>query len=172
MPNKRRMVLSLVANLGLLLTSSAMVLSGFVIQLNYHMGHHGDIDKTSPVFGMTYMGWSDIHLVSIVIVSFLAGVHTIMHWKWYKAIVRKKLFARNKLLITLTFVFIAVAATGYIPLCIRLSGGPETIRKFFIEIHDKIALPLFIYLIIHVAKTLRWYFGSFKKLLKYRMETL
>jgi len=98
MPRKHRQILSLITNLGLLLAGSAMALSGLVIQFSYHMGHH---DKTFPVLGMSYVGWSSSHLVSIVIVSFLAAIHITLHWKWYKTIVRKKLFAKNHLAIIL-----------------------------------------------------------------------
>jgi hypothetical protein len=164
MQNKSRLVLSLITNLGLLLTGSVMALSGLIIQLNYHMGRHGTIDQTCSVFGMTYTSWSDTHLVSIVIVSFLAVIHINLHRKWYNRTIQKKLHAGNRLLITLTFVFIAVVATGYIPLFIGVSGGSEVIRKYFIEIHDKIALVLFIFLIVHIAKRFRWYIYSFKKL--------
>jgi len=168
MQKKSRQVLSLITNLGLLLICSAMALSGLVIQLNYHMGHHGTIDKTGLVFGMSYIGWYYSHLVSIVMVSFFAVIHFILHWRWYKAIVRKRLFAENNLVIILTIVFIVAATTGYIPLFIRLSSGTEVIRKAFIEIHDKIALVLLVYIIIHVSKTLRRFIASFKKLQIYR----
>jgi len=171
MQSKNRLILSLIINLGLLSAGATMVLSGLVIQFNYHMGHHGDVDKTLSVFGMTYTGWSDIHLISIVMVSFLAAIHIILHLKWYKAIMQKRLFNKNNLMIVLMTVFIAVAITGYISLFVRLSGGSEAIRKSFIEIHDKIALVLFIYLIIHVAKKLGWYISSLKKLLKYQNIT-
>jgi hypothetical protein len=157
MQNKSRLVLSLIINLGLLLTGSAAALSGLVIQLNYHLKYHAEIDKISMVFGMNYTGWSNSHLFSIVMLSFLAVIHFILHWKWYKTIVQKKLLAQNNLMITLTTVFITAAITGYIPLFIRMSGGSEVIRKTFIEIHDKISLVLLVYLIIHVAKRFRWF---------------
>jgi hypothetical protein len=164
MPNKKRQVISCITNLGLLPASAAMAWSGLVIQLNYHMGHHGAINKASLVLGMTHAGWSDIHLTAIAIVSFLAVIHIILHWKWYKTIVLKKLFAKNHLIITLTAIFIAVAITGYTPLFVKWSGGSEVIRKSFIEIHDKLALVLLIYLMIHVSQKFRWFISSFKKL--------
>jgi hypothetical protein len=49
MQKKSRLVLSFVTNLGLLLTESAVVFTGFKIQLEYHMGHHGSIDKGNLV---------------------------------------------------------------------------------------------------------------------------
>jgi hypothetical protein len=163
MPRKNRRILSLITNLGLLLAGSAMALSGLVIQFSYHMGHHGTIDKAFPVLGMSYVGWSNSHLVSIVIVSFLAAMHITLHWKWYKTIVRKKLFAKNHLAIILTIVFVVVATTGYIPWFIKLGGASEATRKAFIEVHDKLAFVLFAYLAIHVTKTYRWFIASFKK---------
>ena len=156
--------MSLVTNFGLLLTGFAMVLSGFVIQFNYHMGHHGSIDKSNLVLGISYVGWSGIHKTSIAIISFFAIAHIILHWKWYKAIVRKNLFVKNKLVITLTILFIIVAITGYIPWCMDMVGGQYAIRKSFIEVHDKLTFILIVYLVIHVIKRMRWFIASFKKL--------
>lgn len=161
---KKTLVVSLVTNLGLLLTGFAMALSGFVIQFSYHMGHHGSIDKSNLSLGINYVGWSGIHKISIVIISFLAIAHIILHWKWYKTIVRKNLFGKNKLVITLTILFIIVAITGYIPWYKDLAGGQDATRKSFIEVHDKLTFILIVYLVIHVIRRMRWFITSFRKL--------
>ena len=77
-------------NLGLLLFGSAMVFSGLLIQIGYHMGHHGEIDTNNLILGLNYFNWSDIHLISIILVSIGMVFHIVLHWKWYKAVVRKK----------------------------------------------------------------------------------
>ncbi len=56
---------SFLINLGLLLFGLAMVFSGLLIQISYHMGHHGEIDTNHLVLGLNYFNWSDFHRVSI-----------------------------------------------------------------------------------------------------------
>jgi hypothetical protein len=160
------MKLKFIINLGLLLISSAMVFSGLLIQFVYHMGHHGEIDADNLVLGINYFGWSDFHKISIVIVSILMIFHIILHWKWYKTIVKKDLLAKNKQVITLTIVFIIVAITGYIPWFIKITGGSGLARKFIIEIHDKLVFVLFLYLVLHVTKRFKWFMMTFNKLKK------
>jgi hypothetical protein len=161
---KEDLVASLVTNLGLLLTGMAMAFSGFLIQFSYHMGHHGGIDQSTLVLGLTYAGWSEIHKISVVIISFLSSAHIILHWKWYKAIVRKKSFGKTKLVSTLTILFLIVAITGYIPWYIDLAGGQDATRKSFIEVHDKLTFILIVYLVIHVIRRMKWFITSFRKL--------
>jgi hypothetical protein len=151
-------------NLGLLLFGSAMAFSGLMIQFNYHMGFHVETYTNDLVLGINYIGWSDIHKISIIFISMFMIFHTILHWKWYKTIIKKNLITKNKQVIVLSIIFIFVAITGYIPWLIKLTGGEDTTRKVFIEIHDKLALILFIYLVLHVAKRLKWFIITFKKL--------
>jgi hypothetical protein len=92
--------------------------------------------------------------------------HIILHWKWYKAVITKNLIAKNKLIITLSIVFLLVAITGYLPWLIKLSGGNDSLRIVFIEIHDKIALIFLINLILHVSSRTRWFITTFDKLKK------
>lgn len=144
-------------NLGLLLFGILMAFSGFLLQIGYHMGNHGEIDTSNVVYGLDYYGWSDTHKISILLVSVFVIFHIILHWKWYMTIVRKKLVSKNRQVITLTIIFILVAITGYLPWLIKLGGGSELTRKMFLEIHDKITLVLIVYLILHVTKRFKWY---------------
>jgi len=153
-------------NLGLLLFGSVMAFSGLLIQFSYHMGNHGGIDTNKMVLGMNYSGWSEIHKATIIIVSVFMIFHIIQHWKLYTTIIKKHLVKKNIQAITLSVIFIFVAITGYIPWLIRLAGGDDPTRKNFIEIHDKLALILFAYLILHISKRLKWFISSFYKLKK------
>lgn len=164
MQKKRRLILSFLINLGLLLTGMVMALSGFIMQFGYHMGHHGSIDESMPVLGLYYAGWSNSHKMAIVAVSLLIMAHIVLHGDWYGTVVKKKLFVRNKLVITLSAIFIIVAVTGYVPWFIKLAGGSDLTRKVFVEVHDKITIVLFAYLTIHVTKTFRWFITSFGKI--------
>ncbi len=161
---KKNLIVTLATNLGLLLAGFAMTFSGFAIQFSYHMGHHGSIDKSHLALGISYAGWSVIHKTSIVIVSFLAIAHIMPHLKWYKTIIRKMLFRQNRLVIALTILFVIVAVTGYIPWCIDLAGGRYDARRGFIEVHDKLAFILIVYLSIHVVRRMRWFITSYRRL--------
>jgi 2-oxoglutarate ferredoxin oxidoreductase subunit delta len=146
----KKLKMGLLVNIGLLIFGLVMSFSGFVIQFRYHMGHNPVTDNSGLQVG--YYNWTSIHKASIIIFSLLAAYHFIQHWKWYKTIIVKKLASGNKLQIVLTIVFILAAITGYIPWIINLTGGPETARKFLIEIHDKIAILLFVCLIMHLSR--------------------
>jgi hypothetical protein len=165
---KKNPIVDFSINFGLLLFGSAMVFSGLLIQIIYHLGHHGGIDTNQLVLGLNYFNWSDHHKISIVLVSIGMIFHIIWHWKWYKAVIRKKkLVVKNQQAIILTIIFILVAFTGYISWFIKLSGGSDLNRKFFMEIHDKIVWVLFLYLIFHITKRFKWFFTAFEKVKKY-----
>jgi 2-oxoglutarate ferredoxin oxidoreductase subunit delta len=134
-----------------------MVFSGLLIQMCYHMGHQGRIDSSKITLGFNYSTWSDVHKISIAVVSILMILHFHLHWSWYKTVLQKKRIVKNVQVITLTLIFLVVAITGMIPWTIHLTGGSEGVRKNVIEIHDKLAIVLFIYLLLHVQKRFRWF---------------
>lgn len=162
--SNEKLNLDFFVNLGLLIFGLAMSFSGFAIQFKYHMRHNSGIETDNMVLGIGYNDWTNIHKISIIVFSILVTYHFFIHWKWYKTILIKKLVARNKLQIILSSGFILVAITGYIPWIINLSGGSDIARKFFIEIHDKIAILLFVLLTIHLTNRLKWYITSLDRL--------
>ncbi|HUX55138.1 MAG TPA: DUF4405 domain-containing protein [Williamwhitmania sp.] len=168
----KRHAYSFAVNLGLLFSSLIMVFSGLLIQVKYHMGNHGDIAINDHALGISYSGWSSIHKVSIIILSLFMVFHIVLHWKWYSMVIRKKLIAKNIQLITLTILFTLVAITGYIPWLIRIMDGDEVTRKTFIEIHDKLALILVIYLVLHIIKRFKWLITTFYKLMNSGHSTI
>ena len=155
---------SFIINIGLLISGLLTAFSGLLIQVEYHMGNHGNIVLNDQVFGINYYGWSGIHKISIVMLSLLMIYHISLHWKWYKVVIKKKLVAKNIQVLTLSVVFILVAITGLIPWFIHLINGDTTLRKAFIEIHDKIAIILFVFLILHVAKKSNWFMTTLKRI--------
>jgi len=150
-------------NLGLLISGIATVFSGLLIQVNYHMGNHGNIVVNDYVFGINYNCWSDIHKISIVVLSALMIYHIYQHWKWYKIVITKKLVTKNRQVIILSSLFVLVAITGFVPWLIDFLKGDEMLRKVFIEIHDKLAIILSVYLILHIIKRLKWFFLPLRK---------
>ena len=151
--------------LGLFIFGIATVFSGMLIQVKYHMGNHGNIAINDYVFGINYQGWSAIHKISIVALIVFMIYHVYQHWKWYKVVITKKLIAKNQQALILSLLFVLVAITGLIPWFIDLLKGDEMLRKVFIEIHDKLAIILSVYFILHIIKRLKWLFTTFEKMI-------
>jgi hypothetical protein len=154
---------SFIINIGLLFLGFSTVFSGLLIQFQYHIGNHG---RDNYSLGLDYSSWSYIHKFSIVILSVFAVFHISQHWKWYKTVIGKGLLSKNKQVITLTIIFVVVAITGFVPWIIDMVGGNELSRKGFIEFHDKIAIILSIYFILHIIKRLKWFIATFERIRK------
>jgi hypothetical protein len=154
----------LATNLGLLLTAAAVSFSGSVIQLGYHMGHHGGIDMARRVCGLSYAGWSTTHKAAIVLLSVLVAVHVVHHWKWYTAVVRKRTYGKNKTATVLTILFVVTAVTGYIPWLVDWAAGSQAARKAFIEVHDKITWFLLVYFVLHAVQRFKWFLDALRRM--------
>lgn len=142
----------LIVNLGLFVFGIASAFYGMLIQVKYHMGNHGNIPINDSVFGINYHDWSVVHKISIVVLSLFAIYHIYQHWKWYKVVISKRLFAKNQQVLIFSLLFVLVAITGLTPWLIDLLKGDEMQRKAFIEIHDKLAIILTFYLILHIKE--------------------
>lgn len=155
-----------IVNIGLLIFGIASAFSGMLIQVKYHMGNHGNITIDDFMFRINYHGWTIIHKVLIVVLSLLMIYHIWQHWKWYKVVFTKRLFAKNQQVLIFSILFVVVAITGLTPWFIDLLKGDEILRKTFIEIHDKLTIIWIIYLILHILKRLKWFFTTFEKIQK------
>lgn len=150
-------------NLSLLFSGFIMVFSGLLMQIFYHLMDIEANNVNATVLDINYSVWSLIHKISILIFTFLMVYHIALHWKWFKAIIKKKLMSKNKVVIILSIIFILVTISGYIPWIIMLTKGEIPLRIIFIEIHDKIALILMVFLIGHVLKRMKWYRSAISK---------
>lgn len=153
-----------IINLGLLICGLLTAFTGILIQIGYHMGNHGNIDINHYVYGISYSGWSAIHKTSIVALTLLMIHHFVQHWKWYKGVITKRLLRKNRQVLILSLIFIVVALTGLTPWIMSLLPFDGLPRKWFIEIHDKLAILLTIYLVLHITKRLKWYSVTLKSL--------
>lgn len=96
----------------LVVFSIATIISGFVLQIGFHIGNEGRhpvqieqseqiehvhrIDFTDTVGGMDYLMWTVLHKVIIVVLLLLMIYHFVSHWKWYKGIIFNHLLAKKK----------------------------------------------------------------------------
>ncbi|BDX39113.1 hypothetical protein CYCD_24680 [Tenuifilaceae bacterium CYCD] len=175
MKPQNRCIVDFVVNNLLIITGAATIVSGFVLQLGFHIGNtnrhyeHNTpdveplIDTSSTVWGIDYATWSAIHKVVIVLLLFLMVYHIAIHWKWYRGVLARHLVRKNQQVIVLSFLFILVALTGLIPWFIDLLGNRNFLRLILIEIHDKISILLIIYLILHVVKRAKWFLSTLGK---------
>lgn len=168
----RKNVNRFMINLGLLIFGIAAAFSGWLIQIKYHMGNHGNIDINQDVMGINYEEWSLIHKISIVALSILIICHVYLHWKWYKGVITKRLFSKNQQVLILSFIFAIVAITGLTPWFIDLMKGNQMLRKIFIEIHDKLTILFTIYLILHIIRRLRWFSTTLSKIKNETQRTI
>jgi cytochrome b len=161
----KKNIKSFIVNSGLLFSGLSAVLSGMLVQVKYHMGNDGQIPISDQISVFSYVNLTSIHKISIIILTILMVLHISRHWELYGMIIRRKLIKRNIQVLTLSVLFILVAITGFLPWSIALMDGNEIIRKTIIEIHDKLAILLTIYLILHIIKRMRWLVSTFKKLI-------
>jgi len=162
----KRTINQFIINIGLFILGTATVFSGMLIQVKYHMGHHGTIAINDVVLGVDYHGWTVIHKIAIVALTVLMIGHVYIHWKWYKAVITKRILSKNRQALILSLLFVLVAISGLTPWFIDLLNGDEGLRKVFIEIHDKLTIFLSFFLILHIIKRLKWFFTTFDKIRK------
>lgn len=161
----------LIINLGLFFLAIFAMFSGLLIQIEYHIGNHSGNPIDKNVLGLGYLDWSFFHKYFIVILTVSVSIHFSFHWKWYKTVISKRFVSKNMQVLTLTVIFASVTITGIIPWVIDISDGNQISRKAFIELHDKIAIFLSIYFILHILKRLKWFISVFEKRLKHGTQS-
>lgn len=166
-------------NNGSLVSGALTVISGLVLQLGFHFGHGRQMHEpgreanneqmrgfaSAPdVWGFSYSEWSVFHKYAIVLFALIMIIHIYLHMNWYKAIFSGKAWSKNRQTIILSVLFILTAFSGLIPWLVDLLAGSGNTRLGLIEIHDKLALLLVVFLFLHVAKRQKWYSSTFSKL--------
>jgi hypothetical protein len=177
--HQKSLVLKFLVNNGLLVSGVLTTLSGLVLQLGFHMGSarqmHGDVhgvdyeqargfQNRPDVWTLGYSDWSVLHKYAIVLLSLQMIIHIYLHINWYKAVITGNVFRKNRQVLILSVLFIFTAFSGLIPWFVDLLAGSGETRLGLIEIHDKLALVLIIYLVLHVARRLKWFGTTFLKL--------
>ncbi len=149
-------------NLGLLFAGLIVVISGLLIQIKFHMGNHGMMDLNRVFWKLNKTEWSLFHKIAVIVFTFFVAYHIQLNRKWFKAVITKKLMAKNKATVTLSIVFLLVALTGYLSWFIQ-AVHDAPLNNTLIEIHDRIGLILIILFIIHIHNRLKWFISAYKK---------
>jgi hypothetical protein len=156
--------LNFIIDCSLVIIGLVMIFSGLSIQFRYHMGRGQFEIIPTPEYYLLL----DIHKISIVIGVLFVIIHVILHLKWYKTIISKNLYGKNKISVALNVIFLMTAFTGLYSWSITMFSNiikaeQLILRKHLIEIHDKLGIILTIIIFIHVIKRLRLLFGMGKK---------
>lgn len=148
-------------NLSLFISSVAMVISGFIIQINYHFKN---LSLMEIVCGVTHHQWCAIHKWSASIFFLLTVYHIYYHWKWSRGISGRKLQTDKQIILFLSLITPIAMITGVIPWFVDIFDGDQSLRSILIEFHDKIAILLFLLTVFHMTKRRRWYINTFRKI--------
>lgn len=136
-------------NVSLLVFGFIMTFSGLYIQVCYHM--RGDS------FSLGFSQWTIIHKWSALLFTLISITHIVLHLKWYKIVIEKQLFRKNRATLVLTIFMIIVSLTGFLPWIMSLFPIHLALRRTLIEIHDKIGVIFMVILIGHIIKRGNWY---------------
>ena len=83
--------------------------------------------------------------------SIIVFLHLYVNYKWIKWVITKHLVNKHKQVFIFSSIFFVCAITGFTAWYFSLEAK-EISRKLFIEIHDKMTLFFFIFLILHIWK--------------------
>lgn len=145
-----------------LLSGLLTTISGFVLQLCYHLR------ASLSVWGLERGQWSELHRWAGAVFVLSAMCHVWIHRRWYGAVLGRRLLKpgsqllrRNSQLLTLSLLMGVSSALGLLGWLFEgaISGAPKA-RFAMIEIHDKLAIILTIYLILHFYKRVARYLKS------------
>ena len=142
-------------NYSLLITGLGTCLLGVMMQIGYHIGVNDRIAIAHlRHWGMDYSQWQISHQAVASLFFIRCGLHVYQHRRWYKGVIAKRLYKRNKELITFTILFALSALLGFAPWAISNGEALSKLRHLLIEIHDKVSVVLIVFMVLHVVK--RW----------------
>ena len=136
-------------NISLLLAGFVSLLSGFLIQFTYHIGHAAATDEGRIVWGWDRPTWALCHqLSSAVLLAVVA---------WHLYLNRKPLFAgwkragawrrQSPIFFALFTLAVATAMIAWIAAQVFYHPLAEHVA---VEVHDKVVIPMSILLALHV----------------------
>lgn len=153
---------NLFINTALLSSGISASFTGFLLLIKYHLHERISLNTNEIITDNSYYILSSLHKFIVILLSIFIIIHFYRHLKWYGTVLCKKLFSGNKYLLLLTVFFCLVAFSGFISWTINLLADSESFKINFIEIHDKIAILLFVLLTVHIVKKRKWFFRNYK----------
>ncbi len=136
-------------NLGLLGTGTVSAVSGFLIQVRYHMGHRRLVGAADPVWGCSHATWALIHQIASVLLAGIAAWHLYPNRKALAASLVRAAAWRTQGPFLFTLFSLAVV-TSLAAWFAAETGGGRLVERGFVEIHDKLVIPMSVLLVLHV----------------------
>ncbi len=138
-----------------------VIITGLILQFKYHLHHFPD---HYTIEGLDKSGFLNLHIISAAIS--LAGIifHCILHWKFISA-VAKKIFIKKsgfKLSFLLFVIYLATVLTSFASWLFFNQG--DSARFVLVEIHDKVALLLVVFSVLHLVKRSGWMIRNFQNI--------
>jgi hypothetical protein len=134
-------------DVSLLIAGTASVVTGFLIQATYHMGH--EVWAGRPVWGWTYPTWALFHQISSAMLLVFAAWHLYLNRKPLLATLKRNGAWRRQSSI-LFAAFTAAALTALSAWVIAIVSDHSLAEHAAVEIHDKIVIPMSVLLALHV----------------------
>jgi hypothetical protein len=135
-------------NLGLLVTGAASAVSGFLIQLTYHMHHGVAVRASRMVWGLGYPAWAVVHQVSSVLMLAIAVWHIVVNRKPLVAYLTRNGAWRRQAPVLFALFMMAVA-TALVAWTAGHVFGSASAERTLVEIHDKVVIPMSVLLVMH-----------------------
>jgi len=163
------------ANLVLLASALGTSVSGLVIQAVFHLGAAtraarasmevsalGALDGPAlAAWGLDRAQWGLLHKVSALAFALLLVRHITLRRAWYARLLRRENRSDHLQLLCLPVLMVLVALTGLAPWGLSMSGSLPHLRFLLVEMHDKLALPLILLLLLHVVQRVQRPFPRF-----------
>lgn len=155
-----KLLRSLITNIHLLISGVIVIASGFLIQINYHLGR---LSPQDSIWGIDHNIWCMVHKWSAALFVLLITYHIYIHARWYRGVFKHRLLRKHRMVIFLTLLTLVVSITGIAPWLIDIFEGNQLIRHITIEIHDKIAILFSVLILWHCIYRCRWYINVIRK---------
>jgi hypothetical protein len=134
-------------NVGLLAAGTASLVTGFLIETTYHMGHGKWAGR--PVWGWAYPTWAFFHQLSSATLLAFATWHLYLNRQPLLAILKRN-DAWQRQCPILFAAFAAAALTALSAWAVAVGFDHPFAERALVEIHDKVVIPMSALLVLHV----------------------
>ncbi len=114
------------------------ILSGF----GMHIAGHDDVHDV-------WHNWAVFHVIASALFLGAGICHVVMHWGWYKGLVKNGIGRKSKITAVLSLIFVVVTVTGFV-LLFGVDGANSGMGLW----HYRIGIAISIIAVVHIIKRL------------------
>jgi uncharacterized membrane protein (UPF0136 family) len=134
-------------NVSLLVAGTMSLVSGFLIQVSYHMNHRVSAGRT--VWGWDYPTWALFHQISSAALLAFAAWHLYLNRRPLLAILKRNgAWRRQGSILFVTFA--AAVTTALLAWAAAVGFDHRLAERALVEIHDKVVIPMSVLFVLHV----------------------